>query len=220
MHGILCKPLSYSICLIGCLLAQKSSIVVGDFGKRISNIVPQSLSWLGLNLDPSFCIFFKLLTQTTSYPVDTIYTVKHTQNYSTFNRLYHKMRSSIISSTAIAAVLSLSNIALADDRKYPQYKKYHGCFIIAMVYLLEYSSMLTCVSIVVPVAAVVNNNPQGVKYQADFTKESTVTGSVSFEATKNGTGVTVTVDLANFPTEGGPFLYVSFIINIITKIQS
>lgn len=70
--------------------------------------------------------------------------------------------------------------------------------------------LLIYVSTIVPVAAVVYNNPQGVKYEAEFTKESTVTGSVFFEATNNGTGITVTVDLANFPSAGGPFLYVSF----------
>jgi len=71
----------------------------------------------------------------------------------------------------------------------------------------------------VPVAAVVYNNPQGVKYQADFTKESTVTGTVSFEATNNGTGITVSVDLTHFPAEGGPFLYVSFGINSTKRPQ-
>jgi len=88
-----------------------------------------------------------------------------------------------------------------------------------MGFLLENKDANLCYQMAVPVAAVVYNNPQGVKYQAEFTKESTVTGSVSFEATNNGTGITVTVDLANFPAEGGPFLYVSFVTNATTKTQ-
>ncbi|KAL7272337.1 hypothetical protein RUND412_004857 [Rhizina undulata] len=56
-------------------------------------------------------------------------------------------------------------------------------------------------------AAVVTDNPIGKTYVATFPSNGTVSGTVSFTASSNGTGVEVTVDLSGFVGIEGPFGY-------------
>lgn len=65
-------------------------------------------------------------------------------------------------------------------------------------------SLSTLLAFAHAAAPTVNDSPKGANYVADF--NDGITGSVGFKSASNGS-VEVNIDLSNFPSEGGPFLY-------------